>query len=307
MTLKNLLHTVLRPVADSPEKFTFPKPLLVISQPEHSQESFDVDNSVENLDEPSESFWTRIMRFFLCGAASSTVSLQANPPSNLQLSRPPSSPDLVANEPHYDDAQLMEQHRQRQATLSEIALLSPLERQRLEVRQRLIDLASSLVEKLQDSSAANDIPKVVVMVIRTIRDIIISPVQENVHNTPTDDEIEIAKQRKRFEFGTFFTSCSALLFLRLICKAIISPDEYGVTENLRSHSTLAVIEWPHRGVCLMGMLAHVLACDDETITNNTKSIGHHHKEILQPDVVDDICSLSLDLKTKLSREKVLFF
>jgi hypothetical protein len=47
-----------------------------------------------------------------------------------------------------------------------------------------------------------------------------------------DHRLEMVNNRRRFEYGTYFTSCSALLFLRLICRAIISPDDYGVMTNV---------------------------------------------------------------------------
>lgn len=54
-----------------------------------------------------------------------------------------------------------------------------------------------------------------------------------------DDELERERQhnRRRFEYGTFFTSCTALLFLRLICRAIITPDDYGVLGGGLSESS----------------------------------------------------------------------
>jgi hypothetical protein len=56
--------------------------------------------------------------------------------------------------------------------------------------------------------------------------------QDKINETiEEENKAELYKNRRRFEYGTFFTSCSALLFLRLICRAIISPDDYGVMTN----------------------------------------------------------------------------
>jgi hypothetical protein len=56
--------------------------------------------------------------------------------------------------------------------------------------------------------------------------------QDKINETiEEENKAEMYKNRRRFEYGTFFTSCSALLFLRLICRAIISPDDYGVMTN----------------------------------------------------------------------------
>jgi hypothetical protein len=66
------------------------------------------------------------------------------------------------------------------------------------------------------------------------RDSMNSQSKENVQASRTssmDEESVEYKNRRRFEYGTYFTSCSALLFLRLICRAIITPDDYGVTDH----------------------------------------------------------------------------
>jgi hypothetical protein len=71
------------------------------------------------------------------------------------------------------------------------------------------------------------------------RDSMNSQSKENFHHSRTsslDEESIEYKNRRRFEYGTYFTSCSALLFLRLICRAIITPDDYGVIDQCNVNS-----------------------------------------------------------------------
>eukprot|EP01034_Spumella_vulgaris_P029313 gene29313-36340_t len=43
-----------------------------------------------------------------------------------------------------------------------------------------------------------------------------------------EEQAELMEQFSRFEHGRYYTSCTALLFLRLICPAIINPDWFPV-------------------------------------------------------------------------------
>lgn len=143
------------------------------------------------------------------------------------------------------------------AALHELAMLTPMDLRRLEVRKRLLDLSAALVQRFQEVSQ-DSFPTAIVTIFKTIRDLIIitqQPVQLSSKKEgksgdsldkekdgepsiePTDSENELFRSRKRFEYGTYFTSCSALLFLRLICRAIISPDDYGVTKHTILHGS----------------------------------------------------------------------
>jgi hypothetical protein len=162
--------------------------------------------------------------------------------------------------------------------LAELALLTPAELKRLEVRKRLLETAGIIVEKLQDCCTSPYLPLPVVLMIKTMRDLIITDKDNSSRNSMdgdatipsvegvSEEESEASRNKRRFEYGTFFTSCSAMLFLRLICRAIISPDDYGVAEKLfptifeRIGSSNS-IEWPSSGFAAMTILSHTLFQD----------------------------------------------
>ncbi len=127
--------------------------------------------------------------------------------------------------------------------LDELYTLSPFELQRIQTAKRLNTMVLLLVQRLED--IVEDFPVAIQLIMYCIRDlIIVTPPQPNVdtkvkaeaYGMTFNDEDEEARilydMRKKFEYGTYYTSCCALLFLRLICRAIISPDDYGICEAI---------------------------------------------------------------------------
>ncbi len=181
------------------------------------------------------------------------------------------------------------EHDAQRLALAELELLTPIELKRLEVRKRLLEVASSLTDKFQDCVGSPFLPLPVSLIIRAIRDLIITDKQTSTRSSldnkdrdtanlitegSVEDECDATRNKRRFEYGTYFTSCSALLFLRLICRAIISPDDYGVTEKLQHtiyEKSVASdsFQWPNPAFAAMTVLAHTLFQDDSDRRSGT--------------------------------------
>lgn len=262
--LNQLLHAMLRPLSQMPESFVNPRPLamnapLIVSTP------LEVGNAAGrgNMSEEklSGNSFSRRSRRFIGDVVRNILRMNANAHPNTNAggaepsaNEPPilevgggriSTIRLESNDLQPGSSPVIEE------SPASAPLLTPIELQRIEVRKRLLDLMDIFCRRFEDTATPHNFPRPLCNIISTIRDLIIVTRPENIvvprqqeqlgdFRTMEEEREIMYKNRMRFEYGTFFTSCSALLFLRLICRAVISPEEYGVLEKLNSfddHST----------------------------------------------------------------------
>lgn len=274
--LRLLLHGGLRPVALNPDNYTYPRSLPQLPSdphhplpphPMHQLQFNPLDkppaagsgNMRESLSRQSSRFMGLFRGVFSSRNSSArpghgSMSMDSDRPMSVDNANRPSSAMLASylyliNPTSRGGQQQQQTQEAAAAALNELALLSPTDLKRLEVRKRLQDCATALVNRFQEVSA--DFPVAIVTILKTIRDLIIITLPGSMASSsssakadkedpmePRESESEQYRNRRRFEYGTYFTSCSALLFLRLICRAIISPDEYGVTKRITTaHAT----------------------------------------------------------------------
>lgn len=271
--LRTLLHSALRPIALNPELYTFPRNLpmevqLTANGPPmaghhhssmmhlHLPNPFSSANKEkespppptgnlrESLSRQSSRFMGLFRNVFARGNSGrpNSVSMEDRPMSVDPSNRPTSA--MLSTYLYLIGAKSSQSQESAAAALNELAMLTPLDLKRLEVRKRLQDCAAALVQRFEEVHDA--FPSAVVIILNTIRDLIIVTQPNNGSSKNKEDkeysesdigenDSELYRNRRRFEFGTYFTSCSALLFLRLICRAIISPDDYGVTKYITVH------------------------------------------------------------------------
>lgn len=238
--LKYLLQPMLRPVALMPESFTFPKPVAmgapaILSQPTESnasklslaQEKFAGNGAGQGRDLGRRNSLSRRSSRFISGILRTVLGgtdAQSHPPSIPEtVSGGEEAPPLL--EVGGNVSSLYKMDLDEKLT-EEVKLLTPLELKRMQVRKNLLDITENFSMRLDEVTPV--VPVAIRTVISTIRDLIIVTQPIEAEHTNDEDKEFLYRNRRRFEYGTFFTSCSALLFLRLICRAMISPDEYGV-------------------------------------------------------------------------------
>lgn len=247
--LNQLLHTMLRPVALMPENFVYPRP-LAMNAPVIASTPFEVGNQPHFAEEKlSGNTFSRRSRRFLGGVVRNLLRLNANHGGNVTSSSANDPPISEVGGGRISSMRIdsVDSPAVQRPSLTDDQLapplLTPVELQRIEVRKRLLDLMTLFCQRFEDTATVQNFPRPLTKIIFTIRDLIIVTRPEHIvvprqpdmlgdARMMEEDREIMYKNRMRFEFGTFFTSCSALLFLRLICRAIISPEEYGVLEKL---------------------------------------------------------------------------
>lgn len=346
-TLHFILHPVLRCISNNAENYIYPKATLVAPPvslipeipPEESTANpsslAEKSNNRNSLSRRSRNFFGMVrntMRFnHLTGNSATTKGRSNSKDSNGESpgSRPQSldgrALSSAANN-FYNNADARREQEAQRLALAELALLSPMELKRLEVRNRLLEVAASLAERLQECSVSSYLPLPIALMIKTMKDLIITDKEASARNSfdgdipmstsnsdiASEDESETSKNKRRFEYGTFFTSCSALLFLRLICRAIISPDDYGVTEKLNPTiferiANKDAFQWPNSGFPAMTVLAHTLFSGDverRTIKEEATLAIYSKKEHMNTAEVEQLHQMSIELKNKVSMNDV---
>lgn len=259
--LYQVLNPILRPLALQPELYTYPKPGLMPLPTHDLGAPLDKSNqkppvasrdekinSRNSLSRRSIRIFTYVRNAFNFSSHpnTDTNAISSPVPSTIQEFSPNSSQEAIVPTSHHEGrppsvdlskAFPLLQNTPAESLVQELAMLSPLELTRLEVRKRLLAMASELVHQL--SSLIPQAPLPIKLILETIRDLIIIahnyriiPNTSMANVDPENSEantLEGENTRQRFEFGTYYTSCTALLFLRLICRAIVAPDDYGVT------------------------------------------------------------------------------
>lgn len=364
-----LLHAMLKPVAQAPENFTYPRSVAMIA-PAIISMPMEVGSSTQsNHQRPSmveEKSTYRKSRKFIGGIVRSvfrrnsiTTNITATNAANVNIgstinnntnSSVPSSDDI--NKPNNQTASNNNNRNSRGGSLrldrdslnlsdgnrTEDAQLTPMELKRIEVRRRLLDCTLIFSRRFEESSST--FPVAIRTIVETVRDLIIvtqaPPVEDTAGGivrrdsssdatapasaTIADQEEKILQfnNRRRFEYGTFFTSCSALLFLRLICRAIISPEDYGVlgptpVMTAKDDSDTSSTDG-RKAFSAMVILSHVLKRDaakkvEEAVAADAKSsgsgkLGKRGKEPEAP-FSGSILTAAKEIGAKATRDAVL--
>lgn len=349
--LSIILKPVLRPIASVPENFMYPKATAAPINTAITNDGPIVPQTINgdshadgtNTQGPRRGGLVKRSSKRLMGIVRGALGVQQTNTSNAgshSEDRPPSiernTGQAFAN--HYQFMNAKNGEELNHFGIEELTLLSPIELKRLEVRKRLIEVSSNITENMTMHANHHLFPIAISTIIRTIRDLIIhtpkdvmefstasaslkandngnSADEHSRHTSNSDllneEEAEHLRSRKRFEYGTYFTSCSALIFLRLICRAIISPDDYGVTEKLLdnvydrvANNTTAL---PIRALPAMAILAHTLVLPEEPVEdkNEVKVIGQQvRKDHMERESVLGMFKIIDRLKVRVSHKDV---
>lgn len=323
--LNELLHAMLKPVAQAPESFQYPRSVAMIA-PAIISMPMEV-GSAQSSQRPSmveENSTYRKSRKFIGGivrsvfrrpstatnipttnAANVNIGSTINNNNNTNNSVPSSDdkPNTQANNRNSRGGSLRldrDSLNLSDGNRTEDAQLTPMEMKRIEVRRRLLDSTLIFSRRFEESSST--FPIAIRTIIETVRDLIIvtqappdttsgGVVRREDSSSSSADAAAVADQeekimqfnnRRRFEYGTFFTSCSAMLFLRLICRAIISPEDYGVLGPTPVIPTKVDSDTSfkdgRKAFSAMVILSHVLKRDaarkvEDAVTADAKSGG----------------------------------
>lgn len=232
--MHRLLFPILGPVARDPASYTYPKKSPVFAS------SVEQSTLSEQGAHNNTSWWSRYFNCFRQEAQSSkgrgTATTCHDEQQNIDYAKP--------GESQCEDVCLVlgggEDGVGREiSSLPPVPQRTPFELKYLQVRSNLHHLIFTLVSRLQFLSSS--FPETIQTVFEILREVTIdsgrkehsaavSSSNGNVIVTePVTSPIEdVAEFQRKFRYGTFFTCCSALLFLRLISRAIISPTEHGV-------------------------------------------------------------------------------
>lgn len=264
--LHQLLHAMLRPVALMPESFVYPRP-IAMSGPAIATMPFEVGSAGRSMAEEkmTSNTLSRRSRRFLGGFVRNVLRLNSSLQGNQNGGNGSNDPPILevggrVSSLRIDPSEASNaiRHASNDDGTAPPPLLTPIELQRIEIRKRLLDLMIIFSQRFEESATTPNFPKSISTIVSTIRDLIIVTRPENIvvprpqdlggDSRLLEEEKEIMyRNRMRFEYGTFFTSCSALLFLRLICRAIISPEDYGVLEKTLSNDDLSSPVRPEEG------------------------------------------------------------